>query len=705
MKPHPILKWTAVGIGGLLAVIVVALAFADWNALRPTIARMITARTGRPASIGHLDVHLWSMTPSVDVEHLSIGNPDWADRKQLFTVDQLVIEVSLAHLLEGHLLLPRVELHQPVVNLERDANGRASWDMKSSSSSGSGAHLPAVRLFVIDNGKVHMVDQIRKLSFDGSVTAGGSGAKGVSGRPASAPGAGFSLACSGSLNARPFSLKISGGELLDVDPDKPYDFTAQVSAGDLNLKAQGTFPRPFDLAEYHGKFTISGNDLADAYYLTNLALPNTAPYQISGALDHVGTRFTVKGLKGRVGNSDLEADLSVLTGGERPKLIAHLTATSLDMADLAPTLGKNAPTAQSQGAGSLGAAAVPQIANATSPSTSPSEDSAAPASAPPMTADAGEAPPSPNSSSAPPRPSLPKLLLPDADLQVNRVRGMDADVTFDAASVTATKAPLKQVKFHLTLQNGVLRFDPLSFGMDQGQFSGTVVIDASGPVPESTIDMGLQNVNLAEFKSAGSAQAPLDGLLEGRVQLRGAGTSVHKFASDADGIVSLAIPHGDIRSVFAELTGVNVARGLGLLITGDQSRTELRCGVADFQARDGHLDSQTVVLDTTNVLITGSGYIDLRTEKMDLSLKGDPKKLRFVRLRTPISLGGTLSKPSFGVKPEQAVVQAGAATALGTLLTPLAAALAFIDPGLAKNANCATLLAQAKATPPDTAQR
>jgi uncharacterized protein involved in outer membrane biogenesis len=448
-------------------------------------------------------------------------------------------------------------------------------------------------------------------------------------------------------------------------------------------------------------------------------------------LDHVGTRFTVKGLKGRVGNSDLAADVNVLTGGERPKLIAHLTSTRLDMADLAPTLGQNAPTAQSQGAGSR-AATGSKSADAAPPSTPTQAQSAAPGTA---TADAtpgaaaptadgaaqgaAEAPPPPpstpdapgqgtlaaNSEASPPRPSLPKLLLPDADLQVNRVRGMDADVTFDAASVAATKAPLKQVKFHLTLQNGVLRFDPLSFTMDQGQFSGTVVIDASGPVPESTIDMGLQNVNLAEFKSAGSAEAPLDGMLEGRVQLHGAGTSVHKFASDADGIVSFAIPHGDIRSVFAELTGVNVARGLGLLLTGDQSRTELRCGVADFQAQDGHLNSQTVVMDTTNVLITGTGYIDLRTEKMDLSLQGDPKKLRLLRLRTPIALGGTLSKPSIGIKPEKAVVQAGAATALGTLLTPLAAALAFIDPGLAKNANCATLLAQAKATPPDTAQR
>jgi uncharacterized protein involved in outer membrane biogenesis len=668
MRSHPVLKWTAAAVGGVLAVIVLALLLVDWNAMRPLVVRMITAKTGRTASIGHLSMHPWSLTPSVSVESLSIGNPEWADRKQLLTVDRLVIEVSLMHLLEGKLLLPRVELHQPAVNLERDAQGRASWDLNSTSS----GHLPAVRLFVIDGGKMHMVDQIRKLSFDGSVTAGGASAGAKSGADAADPGsgAGFRLACSGNLNAKPFSLKIAGGELLNVDPDKPYDFTAQVTAGDLNLKAQGTFPKPFDLAQYHGKFSISGDDLADAYYLTNLALPNTAPYQISGTLDHAGPKFTIRDLKGRVGKSDLEADLTILTSGVRPKLIAHLTATTLNMADLAPALGEQpAPSAP------------PQTADATLQSAPPAEESAAPQAA------------------------VAQLLLPDADLQVNRVRGMDADVTFDAASVTASKTPLKQVKFHLTLQNGVLRFDPLSFVMDQGKFSGTVVIDATGEVPESTIDMSLNNVNLSEFKSAGSAQPPLDGVLEGRIQLHGAGTSVHKFASNADGNVSFAVPHGEIRSVFAELTGVNVARGLGLLLTGDQSRTGLRCGVADFHAQDGHLNSQTVVMDTTNVLITGRGTIDMRTEKLDLSLQGDPKKLRLLRLRTPIALGGTLSKPSFGLKPEQAVVQAGAATALGALLTPLAAAVAFIDPGLAKDANCATLLAEAKASPPETAQR
>jgi AsmA family protein len=39
--------------------------------------------------------------------------------------------------------------------------------------------------------------------------------------------------------------------------------------------------------------------------------------------------------------------------------------------------------------------------------------------------------------------------------------------------------------------------------------------------------------------------------------------------------------------------------------------------------------------------------------------------------------------------------QGAVATALGALLTPLAAVIAFVDPGLAKNKDCAASVAQA----------
>jgi uncharacterized protein involved in outer membrane biogenesis len=261
--------------------------------------------------------------------------------------------------------------------------------------------------------------------------------------------------------------------------------------------------------------------------------------------------------------------------------------------------------------------------------------------------------------------------------------------------------PMKEVKFHLLMKDGVLKLDPLSFVLDSGKFAGTVTIDAAKDVPESTIDMGIDAVDLSQFRSAKLKQPPLQGSLTGRLKIHGYGASIHKLASSADGTVSIALPTGQMNEPLAELTGIDVVKGLGLLISDKQPNTAIRCGVIDFQAQKGTLDARSVFVDTTTVLITGRGHVDLGDERLDLSLQGDPKRVRFFRLRSPITLRGTLLHPAIGVKAGNLVAQAGVAAALGTLLTPFAAALAFIDPGLAKNKDCTAVMAEARADASD----
>jgi AsmA family protein len=67
-----------------------------------------------------------------------------------------------------------------------------------------------------------------------------------------------------------------------------------------------------------------------------------------------------------------------------------------------------------------------------------------------------------------------------------------------------------------------------------------------------------------------------------------------------------------------------------------------------------------------------------------------------LRLRTPITLRGSLLQPKIGVQPGKLAAQTGGAVALAALLTPVAAVLAFVDGGLAKDANCAALVGQAE---------
>jgi uncharacterized protein involved in outer membrane biogenesis len=286
------------------------------------------------------------------------------------------------------------------------------------------------------------------------------------------------------------------------------------------------------------------------------------------------------------------------------------------------------------------------------------------------------------------------LLLPDADLQVARVRGMDADLTFDADSVNTSKLPLRKVHFHLVLDDAKITIAPLAFTLPEGQFTGSVSLNARPAVPVTDIDMQLQNLDLTQFKPQSSATPPLSGDLVGRIKLHGVGSSVHKAAADANGDMTFVVSHGEMRAAFAELTGINVASGLGLLLAKKDENTQIRCAVANFQADDGDLKATTLIVDTSQVLITGGGTLDLKSEGLDMSLRGQPKGIRLVRLRSPIKIHGTLSHPEIGLQTGDLVGQAGGAIALGTLLTPVAALLAFVDPGLAKNADCAGLIGQ-----------
>jgi uncharacterized protein involved in outer membrane biogenesis len=135
------------------------------------------------------------------------------------------------------------------------------------------------------------------------------------------------------------------------------------------------------------------------------------------------------------------------------------------------------------------------------------------------------------------------------------------------------------------------------------------------------------------------------------------------------------------------------------LLTKNQGRAPIRCGVARFDIANGSANAQSFVLDTQDVLITGRGKIDLGSEKLDLTLQGQPKKFHLVRVRAPVDIKGQLTKPTFGPDKGQLIKQGGIAAALGTLLTPVAAVLAFVDPGLAKDQDCSQLLAQARSGP------
>lgn len=639
------LAWT----GGVIAVVMVAfvlfLAFFDWNYLRGPISRFASMKTGREVAIlGDLDVNALSLKPSATVRKIRIGNPSWAGKGPMAEVEKLEVQIKVLPLLRGQLVLLRLEVDKPVVALVRDRQGRSNWDFSNGRKKNKEPFkMPPVRRFVIDDGRLKYSDAKRRLTLDATINAT---------ERLGAANRGFAMAGRGSINGEPFILDLAGGPLLNVDPDKAYPFNADVRAGATRITAKGTIPKPFDLGRFQADFVARGADLADLYDLIGVPLPNTPPYRLAGKLSREVKLWKVGGIGGKVGDSDMAGDLSVDTAGERPFLRGDLHSKLLDFDDLGAIFG------------------------------------AAPSAAPGETVSVGQ--------KVVAREMIAEQrLLPDATLKVDRIRAMDADVKYRAASIRAPHLPLRAASVRVKLNDGLLIADPLRFDLPQGNIAGQVRLDARKDVPVSSIDVRLSNARIEQLipiKAGGGT--PLTGSLVGRVKLSGAGNSVHQAAANANGEVLIVAPGGEIREAFAELMGINVTKGLGLLLAKDQSKADLRCAVAHFDAKNGVLTANQIVFDTEPVLGTGKGTINLGTEKIDFRIAGHAKEPRLIRVIAPITVKGVIKSPKIGVEAGTAVAQGGIA-ALLTTLTPLAVILPFVDLGLAKDAACGSLIANA----------
>jgi hypothetical protein len=280
-------------------------------------------------------------------------------------------------------------------------------------------------------------------------------------------------------------------------------------------------------------------------------------------------------------------------------------------------------------------------------------------------------------------------LLTDTPFHLQGARHSLSEFDFHAETVQMGRIPVRDVATKVKINLGSIEVAPLSALVRDGKVSGRIKMDVNQEVPRADVDLRVVHMKLA---SSDGKPPPVEGPLQGRIAFQAKGNSLHQLAANATGTVTAVLPHGAMRASLAELAGFDL-RGLGLMAAGSKDDTGIRCGVASFDVKDGTLTAQRLLVDTDPVLITGEGTINMDSEALDLRLIGRPKHPR-LRVRAPLLVHGTIKNPTFSTDARKPMAQAGAGIALGVLLTPVAAMLAFVDPGLAKDSDCGALLAE-----------
>lgn len=674
-----IFAWIFASLVILLAVLVLIIAFFDWNRIKPTINEKVSEELHRPFAInGNLAVvwrrepdeggwRAWVPWPHVVAEDLSLGNPDWSKQPQMVTLKRVELRISPLALLAQRVTIPRIDLTEPNADLQRLADGRANWTFKfdpKDPDAEPSNWVVDIGAIGFDKGHVTLDDQTLKTQLDliidplgkpipFSDIVGDKAAKTAQEKGSTPQDYAFGLKVKGQYHQQKLVGEGKIGGLLALqDSARPFPLQAQVKIADTSVELAGTLTDPLNLGALDLRLKLAGSSLGNLYPLTGVTLPDTPPYATDGHLiaklhEPGGAVFRYENFNGKIGESDIHGSLAYVGSQPRPKLSGSLVSNQLLFADLAPLIGADSNAKQKARGGE---------------SKQPTDK-----------------------------------VLPVEEFKTERWRDMDADVEFTGKRIVhSEQLPFNDLYTHLILNDGVLSLEPLRFGVAGGKLDAQIRLNGHTEPLEGTAKLTARGFKLKQLFPTFEPMKTSFGELNGDADISGRGNSVGKLLGTANGNLKMLINDGAISRELMELAGLNVGNYVVGKIFGDKE-VKINCAAADFDIKTGLATTRLFVFDTENAIIYIDGTANMATEQLDLTVTPESKGWRLISLRSPLYVRGKFIKPDAGVKAVPLLLRGAGMVALGVIAAPAAGLLALVAPSGGEPNQCAPLLEQMKA--------
>ncbi len=443
----------------------------------------------------------------------------------------------------------------------------------------------------------------------------------------------------------------TGGVFALKHADHPFPLQADVRFGDTRIAFVGTLTDPTSPDALDLRLWLSGQSLAQLYDLFGVTLPESPPYATEGRL--VGQLIPGKEnvryqhFTARVGDSDLDGDITYQNKDPRPLMSGTVNSKLLQFRDLAPLIGAKPPVDDDH-----------------------------------------------------PAPQPAGKVLPEEPFKPERWKVMDADVRFTGDRVFRdSELPIHKMDARIRMENAVLSIDPLKFRFAYGDVDGAIRMDGSDVPIKGSIKATAKEIQLKRLLKLSDPSQFDIGNANATVDLTGSGNSVGDLLGAANGQVKALIGGGHISNVLMEEAALNVPNIIMAKLAGDK-QVQINCAAANFEANAGTYYARLFLIDTDVAQITIDGTVDLASERLDLTVHPDTKGLRLLSLRAPIHVKGTFKKPDIGIDKGVLFARGAGAVGLAVLAAP-AAALLPLTSGLGKDDEdrCTPLLDAMKKTP------
>ena len=674
-----------------LAIVILVLALCEaigWPFLRGPIERALSKGLARPVEIGgDFKLHLLGAV-RIRSERFVIRAPadgpvlrDAAGRPSDF-LDASGVALALPYstvlaLARGRhdrpLVVSSLDVASLEVGLVRTADGAANWHFGPREKKDTAPPLlPQFDRLVVQNGKLRFDDAVTRVQLDVAV-------KTDEGRRAANPdsrGAAPRLeaTASGHYRKSPVEARVESSGLLPlVAPQReasPVPVTLHLKVGATQLDLDGKVGDLLKLEALDAGFRLVAPSLAAVGDSLGITLPTTAPFQMDGRIARSAALWSANIASLVLGSSRLRGDFRYDTAAAKPKLSGRLGGARLALPDLAPAFG--APPDKSQRAAQR---------------------------------------------------ETRERLLPQREFDIPSLAAMDADVTLELDSFflgTPQLESLAPLNGRLRLHDSRLSVDDLLARSAGGEVRGAFALDARDVArPRWNADLRWSGIQLERFikprdtlrkdaaaktreKTGGGAPGYVSGALSGGAKLAGSGRSIADLLASLDGAAQMWVKDGQISHLLIELSGIDLAESLGLVMSGD-APLPLRCAVTRLVVKDGTLSPEVGVIDTADTTLIVTGKVSLADEQLALLVTAKPRDMTPVALRGPLHIDGSFAHPQVHLDKQAIGLRVAAAAALATIAAPLASLLAFIDLGDDDKAVCSDAAARMRGKAPRAA--
>jgi len=632
---------------GLLALIFLAwlvLYITKGRFLKHPFERTVAAQTHRQVKVaGDFQLYFDPINIHFVAEGMTISNPDWASKDNLFQAKRIDTRISTIPLILGNRRVKWLGVVDGALDLEWSKDRkRNSWTFND--QPGKPFEMPVIRQAMVAGTTLRYVDPRLNLSADLTFQT----IKAADTRFESA----IRFTGNGTARNTPFTVT---GALLTPNATATggkNQLQLHANASHTVFDVSGTLDAPTQLDGANLQVSARGRNIDDMFAIIGVAVPDTRAYVLHADMTKTGDEYRFTRLRGRFGDSDIAGTLTVANVEPRIKLTATLATRSLNIIDVAPFIGYNPDAVAAQGKGAV----VRTVGGA-------------------------------------PR------LLPDTPLRVEALRNFDADVHYKVRDIKARNLPVSNVDLTLKLDDSLLKLTPLTFDMARGHVWSDIAINARRPLVHTDYDIRLSPTPMGVLLAGyGVDQAGTTGTVKARVQLSGTGNTVHDSLSTANGRIAIIIPAGSFWTRNVQLSELDIGTFVQKMFQNKlKEPVHINCGLIAFTVRNGIAAADPILIDTKRNVITGRGGFSFKNESLDFAVRADAKTFSLFSAQSPVGVKGYFAKPGINVVSPQLLARAGVGLGLSLVASPLAGIIAFIDVGDAKSAQCGPVLTGATA--------